>query len=279
MSKTCGKCGYQGPDEEFKKGRSICKPCNAAYSREWYAANKERAAAYNRKWNRANKEKILARQREYCKANREKIAAREQEYYKANRERIRAHNRKYYKANRKKILARQREYDKANREEILARKREYHKANRDRRRAQNREYYKANRDRRRAQNREYYKANRDRILARQREYDKANLEKGRICYQRRKARKAALPATLTSQEWERTLALYSYSCAYCGQGWHEIEGVLQQEHIIPVTQQGGYTDANIAPSCAPCNTRKGARTPEEAGMPLIDVFELGVVYE
>ena len=87
-------------------------------------------------------------------------------------------------------------------------------------------------------------------------------------HDRYRARRYALPATLTQAEWEDILARYQYRCAYCGKAWHEIEGRLHQEHVIPVSQGGGYTADNIVPACHKCNFSKGGRTPEQAGIEL-----------
>lgn len=44
---------------------------------------------------------------------------------------------------------------------------------------------------------------------------------------------------------------------------------LQQEHIIPVSKGGATTWTNIVTACGTCNNAKGARTPSQAGMPLL----------
>jgi len=56
-------------------------------------------------------------------------------------------------------------------------------------------------------------------------------------------------------------------CAYCG-GVFEA-GDLTREHIVPVAQGGGHHWMNLVTSCRACNHRKGARTPEQARMPLL----------
>lgn len=43
----CTKCHQPG---EFNKGRSICKPCDRATTRQWRADNRERARAGVRRW-------------------------------------------------------------------------------------------------------------------------------------------------------------------------------------------------------------------------------------
>jgi len=51
-----------------------------------------------------------------------------------------------------------------------------------------------------------------------------------------------------------------HRCAYCGGNADTID------HIIPQFQDGSHNPDNLAWACRPCNSRKGARTPEEAGM-------------
>lgn len=57
------------------------------------------------------------------------------------------------------------------------------------------------------------------------------------------------------------------TCAYCGEVFPERD--LQVEHIVPESRGGPYTWMNLVLADAACNLRKGARTPEEAGMPLL----------
>lgn len=60
------------------------------------------------------------------------------------------------------------------------------------------------------------------------------------------------------EKWERT-------CAYCG-----IMGVqLQMEHIVPKARGGSNRVSNLTLACEPCNQRKGTKTAEEFGFPLI----------
>ncbi len=53
----------------------------------------------------------------------------------------------------------------------------------------------------------------------------------------------------------------SFACVYCG----EPED-LTFDHVIPRSQGGRTTWANIVAACAPCNLRKGGRTPKQARM-------------
>jgi hypothetical protein len=57
------------------------------------------------------------------------------------------------------------------------------------------------------------------------------------------------------------------TCAYCGEVFPDRD--LQAEHVVPDSRGGPYSWMNLVTACGPCNLRKGSRTPEEAGMPLI----------
>ncbi len=43
------------------------------------------------------------------------------------------------------------------------------------------------------------------------------------------------------------------------------------DHVIPVSQGGHSTVANLVTACVECNRKKGGRTPDEAGMALLPV--------
>ena len=55
-----------------------------------------------------------------------------------------------------------------------------------------------------------------------------------------------------------------FACQYCGDGRH-----LTFDHVIPRRLGGRTSWENIATACAPCNMRKGGRTPKQAGMKLV----------
>ena len=52
-----------------------------------------------------------------------------------------------------------------------------------------------------------------------------------------------------------------YRCQYCGSDKH-----LTVDHVIPRSKGGTSSWENIVASCAPCNRRKGDRTPAQANM-------------
>ncbi len=53
----------------------------------------------------------------------------------------------------------------------------------------------------------------------------------------------------------------SFACQYCSSG-----SDLTFDHLIPRSRGGRTTWFNIVTACAPCNLRKGGRTPREANM-------------
>lgn len=53
----------------------------------------------------------------------------------------------------------------------------------------------------------------------------------------------------------------SFRCQYCG-----AEEDLTFDHVVPRTYGGRTTWENVTTACAPCNLRKGGRTPHEATM-------------
>ncbi|PRY12332.1 5-methylcytosine-specific restriction endonuclease McrA [Pontibacter ummariensis] len=56
----------------------------------------------------------------------------------------------------------------------------------------------------------------------------------------------------------------SYSCQYCGAVKN-----LTLDHLLPRSRGGETKWQNLVTACSRCNSRKGDRTPEEAGLKLI----------
>ena len=51
-------------------------------------------------------------------------------------------------------------------------------------------------------------------------------------------------------------------CQYCGRNAENLD------HVVPKSQGGTHTWENVVASCRRCNSRKGGRTPGEAGLTL-----------
>ncbi len=56
-------------------------------------------------------------------------------------------------------------------------------------------------------------------------------------------------------------------CQYCGRVLPQ--GRLNLDHVVPLSRGGVSSWDNVVCACIPCNTRKGNRTPAEAGMTLV----------
>jgi len=56
-----------------------------------------------------------------------------------------------------------------------------------------------------------------------------------------------------------------YTCQYCGKETQQ----LTLDHVIPRYRGGQHTWKNVVSACISCNRRKAGRTPQEAGMKLI----------
>jgi 5-methylcytosine-specific restriction endonuclease McrA len=58
-----------------------------------------------------------------------------------------------------------------------------------------------------------------------------------------------------------------YECQYCGTRMGPRD--LTLDHVMPRSRGGTTSWRNVVAACGPCNRRKGHRTPDEAGMPLL----------
>lgn len=58
-----------------------------------------------------------------------------------------------------------------------------------------------------------------------------------------------------------------FTCQFCGVPFEPED--LTFDHVVPVAQGGKRGWGNIVTACEPCNRKKGARTPAEAGMTLL----------
>ncbi|MFH1304431.1 MAG: HNH endonuclease [Planctomycetota bacterium] len=59
----------------------------------------------------------------------------------------------------------------------------------------------------------------------------------------------------------------SYRCQYCQRKYSVKQ--LSLDHVVPRSQGGGMNWENIVSACHRCNTKKGGRTPSQAGMKLL----------
>jgi hypothetical protein len=60
-----------------------------------------------------------------------------------------------------------------------------------------------------------------------------------------------------------------YICQYCGGKFDPRH--LTLDHILPESRGGPFAWDNLVSCCTPCNRKKGDRTPQEAGMTLLNI--------
>ena len=58
-------------------------------------------------------------------------------------------------------------------------------------------------------------------------------------------------------------------CLYCGHDYPRPH--LTRDHVMPLSKGGRDIWENVVSACFHCNSRKGGRTPQQAGMPLLAV--------
>jgi 5-methylcytosine-specific restriction endonuclease McrA len=58
-------------------------------------------------------------------------------------------------------------------------------------------------------------------------------------------------------------------CMYCGEQFPR--QLLTRDHVVPISRGGHDSWENVVGACVSCNVRKGSRTPQQAGMPLLAV--------
>jgi 5-methylcytosine-specific restriction endonuclease McrA len=58
-------------------------------------------------------------------------------------------------------------------------------------------------------------------------------------------------------------------CMYCGKEYSRHS--LTRDHVMPISKGGRDIWENVVCACFHCNSRKGGRTPQQAGMPLLAV--------
>jgi hypothetical protein len=72
MIRTCSKCGFDGDDSLFQKGRNTCKECGKKYKKAWYTEHKDSWTGYYEE----NKKRILECHKERHELHREEDNAK-----------------------------------------------------------------------------------------------------------------------------------------------------------------------------------------------------------
>jgi 5-methylcytosine-specific restriction endonuclease McrA len=77
-----------------------------------------------------------------------------------------------------------------------------------------------------------------------------------------------IPKSVVRFNRKNLFARDDYRCQYCGQS--QPTSQLSLDHVVPRSLGGKTSWENIVCSCMSCNSRKGGRTPEQAGMRLLN---------
>lgn len=143
-------------------------------------------------------------------------------------------------------LTSQQRYYRRHKEFMNAKSKAWREKNRDRAAASSRRSYAKHADKRRAESRVASKRYRERMRG-----TPEQIERDRLRAERRRARKAQVPDTLTGAEWDTICRRFKQRCAYCGR-----LRKLTQDHVIPISKGGAHSADNVVPACRPCNSSK-----------------------
>jgi hypothetical protein len=171
------------------------------------------------------------------------------------------------KTNPEREKATQKRYRERNHEYWLERTRKWREENTEQVKEYGRRYYDEHAEHARKYSRDWYHDNRERSIQSNRDWNKRNPESNRVRINNRRARKLALPDSLTSDDWQHAVGYFGGCCAACGRPpglWHK----LAADHWVPITASNcpGTVAWNIVPLCHGtdgCNNSKKNRDATE----------------
>lgn len=151
--KECRNCGLEKALPEFSIRRSAkdglmstCRKCNAAKTKAYAQANREKVKAYSAIWRSENKEKTSKYHRDRRINNLYEAREKDRVRYRDNRESVRARQKEYYQRNSGYLLGCAAAYRKENAKSCKENMAAYYIKNRERLREGHRKYYLANKD-------------------------------------------------------------------------------------------------------------------------------------
>jgi len=269
----------------------------AAYKRQWAEANADKLKQQRRDRYEANRDEILAEQAKYRAENPEKVKASKRAEYERNREKYLKRVVEYREANKEEISRKAKERWPSRRDRENKRRRQWDIDNPEQKRETARRWKLANPERVKALSKRYYEKNKDRLkqkvrrawksdpakyrdykrlwywkhkdveLPRRKENRQKNLDQyrksGAVKESARRARKAALPDTFRTEDWQRCLEYFDYRCAACGRPAN-LFLKLSIDHFVPFSSPDcpGNVPGNVIPLChgdTGCNASKGGK--------------------
>lgn len=271
--KQCSTCpnSYPATPQFFDKDRSKpdklrtqCKECrkqyrlknrerNRLYSLQYAKEHRQEKMEYDRQYAREHQEERVVYNKQHRHDNRALFNERRRKYASEHREDQRQRNRSYYHEHREAYHERKKRYWTSHKEQQHA----YETQRRQKKTYQ--EYAQHYRD----THKELYSTHGK--LYRQTEHGKLII---RAHAHRYRARKLAVPGTLTPQQIVQKLRLQRFQCYYCSTRFAKRNGkyLYHIEHTIPLsrTEASPRHDMSFTVlACPHCNQRKHNKLPHE----------------
>jgi 5-methylcytosine-specific restriction endonuclease McrA len=261
----------------YLKNRERFKACNRIRYATLSKTQRSKRRTQSRAWYQNNRHRLLADPK-YCRrryllhkrywakyAHRYRASnrLRAKRHYWAHPERHRKQSRAWYRANLAYVKEYRRKYGRKNAKRLRAAKKRYTRLNRDHIKLRGKKWYKKNRTRQLLRMREYGRRNRQE----QKKYNHRRYRKKfwiyRALYALHRAKKAGAKVNTDGllAFFKRIKAGKRVKCHYCGR--LVAKGKRHIDHKTPFSRGGTHCLKNLAPSCAPCNLRKGKMTAAE----------------
>ena len=181
---------------------------------------------------------------------------RHMEYHELHRKEHNQKHKEYYESHKEEIHKQTKQYRQNNADRIKEQKKKaypgYMQRHGEEVRAKLNAYKRSHKEIISESGRRYYQNNKEKCVAARRKWNKEHREILIFGTQQYRSQRKNLECTLTIDQWERIKAHFDNQCAYCGR-----EQSLVREHFIPTKSGGGFTQDNILPACASCNSSKG----------------------
>lgn len=189
------------------------------------------------------------------------------EFQKRTGEKRERHNesaRRYREKNRAKILDSARIYYAENSESIKSKTSEYYYANNDSA-LEKAKIYRTENAESIAENKSiYYQNNKKAARARAREWEVKNPEKAAAIARNKRARRRGAEGSHSKKDVDFILEMQNRLCANCGTKlFRSGKKMFHVDHVMPLALGGSNWPSNLQCLCPQCNTRKGAKHPDE----------------